>query len=150
MQTISYQQLQLNLNGGFQFKMSEEGHGPFPPVRARKPKPAVEQPTVGGHWNSPSRDTPCPKTKMSPHEWQQGPIMIRSNLIPIRWVTHKLENNNTKEVLPLLWRFRALHQASQPGDPAKGWEIPRKYDFEGQWDLIIRLPHDWGKQRLHS
>ena len=42
---------------------------PFPPVRALKPQPAVEQPTLGRHWNSPRRDTPCPKTKMNPHEW---------------------------------------------------------------------------------
>lgn len=53
MQTIPYQQFQLNVNGGFQFKMAEEGHVPFPPVRALKPKPTVEQLSIGGHWNSP-------------------------------------------------------------------------------------------------
>ena len=26
--------------------------------------------------------------------------------------------------------------------------IPRESDFEGQWDLITKLPQDWGKQRL--
>ena len=31
-----------------------------------------------------------------------GTITIKSNPIPTVWVTHKLENNNTKEVLPLL------------------------------------------------
>ena len=34
-----------------------------------------------------------------------GTIMIKSNPIHTRWVTHRLENNNTKEVLALLWRF---------------------------------------------
>ena len=32
----------------------------------------------------------------------KGSIMIKSNAIPTLWVTFKLENNNTKEVLPLL------------------------------------------------
>ena len=33
-------------------------------------------------------------------------------------MTQKLENNNTREVILLLWRFWNSHQASQPGDPA--------------------------------
>ena len=53
---------------------------------------------------------------------------------------------NTKELLPLLLSFRTPHQASQPGDPTKGLGIPREYDIESQWDLIIRLPQGWGKQ----
>ena len=36
---------------------------------------------------------------------RRGAIMIKSNLISTGWATHKLENNNTKEVLALLWRF---------------------------------------------
>ena len=32
----------------------------------------------------------------------KGAIMIKSNAIPTVWVTFKLENNNTKEVFPLL------------------------------------------------
>jgi len=56
--------------------------------------------------------------------------MIKSNSIPIGWVTHKLENNDTKEVLPLLWGFWAPHQASQPEDPGKVLGIPRKPDHE--------------------
>ena len=62
--------------------------------------------------------------------------------------THKVENNNTKEVLTLLPRFQAPHQTSQPGDATKGLGIPRESDFEGQWDLITELPQTWGKQRL--
>ena len=75
--------------------------------------------------------------------------MIKSNPIPGRWATHDLENNNTKDVLPLLWRFLASCQASQPGDLAKRLGIHRESDFEGQWDLIIGLSQDWGRQRLH-
>ena len=41
-------------------------------------------------------------------------------------------------------------QASQPGDPTKGLGIPRESGLEGQRDLIIELPQDWGKQRLQS
>ena len=81
---------------------------------------------------------------------RRGIIMIKSNLIPAVWVTHKLENNNTKEVLPLLWRFWPLHEASQPGDLTNGLGIPRESDLEGQRDLITKLPQDWGKQRLQS
>ena len=64
-------------------------------------------------------------------------------------VTHKLENN-TNEVLPLLWRFWAPHQASQPEHPEKGLGIPRKSDPEGQQDLISGLPQAWEKHRLYS
>ena len=38
----------------------------------------------------------------------------------------------------------------QPGDPTKGLGIPRESDLEGQWNLITRLPQDWGKWRLQS
>ena len=33
---------------------------------------------------------------------QRGAISIKSNPIPARWVTHRLEIHNTKEVLTLL------------------------------------------------
>ena len=63
------------------------------------------------------KDVPCLKTKNKP-QWdgRTWTIMIKSNSIPARWVFHKLENNNTKEVFPLLWRFWAPRQVSQPGD----------------------------------
>ena len=32
---------------------------------------------------------------------RRGAITIKSNPIPVGWVTYKLENNNTKEVFPL-------------------------------------------------
>ena len=35
--------------------------------------------------------------------WYEG-CMLKSNPILTGWATHKLQNNNTKEVLPLLWR----------------------------------------------
>ena len=77
-------------------------------------------------------------------------LWIKSNPIPAGWATHKLKNNNTKEVLTLFWRFWAPHQASHPGDLVMGLGIPRESDFEAQWDLITGLPQAWGKQRLHS
>ena len=43
--------------------------------------------------------------------------MIKSNPIPARWATHKLENNNTNEVLPLLEGYR-LHIQQ------RDWESP--------------------------
>ena len=77
---------------------------------------------------------------------RRGTMMIKSNPIPAGWVAHKLENNNTKEVLPLLWRFWTSCQASQPGGLTEGLGIPRESDLKAQWDLIIRLPQDWGNE----
>ena len=37
-------------------------------------------------------------------------------------MTHKLDISNTKEVFPLLGRFRTPHHASQTRDPTKGRE----------------------------
>ena len=49
------------------------------------------------------KDTPCPKTKRKPEQdGRKGVIVIKSNPISAGWVTHRLENNNTKEVLTLL------------------------------------------------
>ena len=119
-----------------------------PPVRAPKSQLAVEQPSTGRCWNLPKKDTSCPQKKKKPQQdgWRGR---IKSNPIPIRWVKHKLENTNTKEVLPLLWRFWTPHQASQLGDLTKRLGISRESDLEGQHDLITRLPQDWGKQRFH-
>ena len=71
------------------------------------------------------KDTPHPKTKEK-LQWDstRGTITIKSNPITAEWVTQKLENNYTKEVHPLEWRFWAPHQASQPGDLAMGGSIP--------------------------
>ena len=91
-----------------------------------------------------------PKTKKLQQDGRRDIHMMKSNPIPTWWVTCKLENNNTKEVLPLFWKFSTPCQASQPGDPTKGLGIPKESDFEGQQDLITRLPQDWGKQRLQS
>ena len=52
-----------------------------------------------GCWNPPKKDTPGPKTKKKLHQdGRRGAITIKSNPIPVGWVTHKLENNNIKEV----------------------------------------------------
>ena len=74
-----------------------------PPARTPKLQLVVEQPSTGGPWNPPTKDTSCPKTKKElQQDGRRGAITIKSNPIPAGWVTHKLENNNTKEVLPLL------------------------------------------------
>ena len=87
------------------------------------------------------KDIPHPKTKKKPQQdGRRGTITIKSNPIPDGWVIHKLQNNNTKEVLLLLCRFRTPHQAFQPGDLTKGLGIPRESDLEGQQDLITGLP----------
>ena len=49
------------------------------------------------------KDIPSPKAKK--HLQQDGrksTLTTKSNPIPVRWETHKLKNNKTKKVLPLL------------------------------------------------
>ena len=94
-----------------------------------------------------NKNTPLSKTKKKlQRDGRRGTIMVKSNPIPSRWVPHKLENNNIKEVPPLLWSFGTPHQASQPGDPTKGLEIPRESDLEGQWDLLQDLHRPGGTE----
>ena len=38
------------------------------------------------------------------------------------------------------------YQAAQAGNPKKGLGIPREADLEGQQDLIMGLPQDWGTE----
>jgi len=48
------------------------------------------------------KDTPRPETKEKlQRNSRRGAITVKSNPIPVGWATHKLENNNTKEVLSL-------------------------------------------------
>ena len=128
----------------FQFQTADKKYTcSSPPVRAPKSQLVVGQPSKGGCWNLPKKDSPHPKMKKKP-KWdgRRGTIMIKSNPIPAECMTHKLENNNTREVLWLLWRFGTPCQISQPGAPTKGLGILRESDLEGQWDLTIRLPQD--------
>lgn len=80
---------------------------------------------------------------------RRGTIMIKPNPILTRWATLKLGNSNTEEVLLLLWRFWAPHQAPQPEDQAKGLGLPREYDFERPVAFDCRTSTGLGKQRLH-
>ena len=97
------------------------------------------------------KDPLQPKTKKKP-QWdvRRDTVTIKSNPIPATWVTHRLENNYTTEVLPQEWKFWAPHQAPQPGGLAMGGGAPRESGFEGQQDVITGSPQDWGKQKLHS
>ena len=64
---------------------------------------AIEQPSTGEFWNPAKKDIPHPKTNTKPQpDDRKGAIMIKSNPMPAGWMTHKLENNNAKELLPLL------------------------------------------------
>ena len=52
-------------------------------MRALKSQPAVERPSIGGHWNPPQKDTPHLKTKKRPQRNdRRGAIMIKSKSIP--------------------------------------------------------------------
>ena len=54
------------------------------------------------------------------HKMVGGAQKLKSNPMLAGWATYKLENNNAKELLPLLWRLWIPCQASQPGDLTKG------------------------------
>ena len=79
---------------------------------------------------------PHPKTKQKlPWDGRRCAITIKSNPITTGWVTHKLENSYTTEVLPLEWRFWAQRQATQPEGPAVGGGIPKNQTLKasGIW-----------------
>ena len=51
------------------------------------------------------KDTLHSKTKKKPQQYsRRSTILIKSNPIPAGWVTHKLENNYTREVLTWEWK----------------------------------------------
>lgn len=99
--------------------------------RRRSTSSLVKYYDTGRGWNPPKKkNTLYPKRKEEPkRDHRRGVIRLKSNPMPVRWVTLKSENNNTKEDLPLLWRFWALLPASQPGDLTEGLKIPRESDF---------------------
>ena len=71
-----------------------------PPVRAPKSQLTVDQPSTGGHWNPPKKDTPRPEIrKKLQQDSRRGTITIKSNPLRAGWVTQELENNRTKEIL---------------------------------------------------
>ena len=83
---------------------------------------------TGEQWNPLKKRYPMSKDKEATWDGRRGANMVKSNPIPARWATCKLENNNIK-VLPLLWRFWAPCQASHSGDPAKGLGILRESNY---------------------
>ena len=69
-----------------------------PPQRAPKSQLAVEQPSTRRYWDQLNKDSLCPKTKKKlQRDGRRSTIMIKPNFIPAGWVTHILENNDTKE-----------------------------------------------------
>jgi len=48
------------------------------------------------------KDISCPRAKKKLQQDGRSAIMIKSNPISIRKMTHRLQNNNTKEILTLL------------------------------------------------
>ena len=107
------------------------------PARAPKSQLTVKQPSTAGCCNPPKRIIYVQRQRRSCTKMEgEDAIMIKPNPISNGWVNHRLENNNTKKVLALLWRFWIPCQASQPGDLTKGLGIPRESGFEGQEDLL--------------
>ena len=96
------------------------------------------------------QDVLRPKTKKNPQQDSlRGAIVIKSNPIPAKWATHKLENYHRSSPTGV----KVLSFTS--GSPAWGSGNGRRKRtrgsaFEGQRDLITGIPQDWGKQKLHS
>ena len=72
------------------------------PVRTPKLKLGAERPSTGGFWNPPQKGTTYPGAKEKPQDGRRGAIRIKTNTKPAGWATHKLENKDSKVVLPRL------------------------------------------------
>ena len=82
-----------------------EGHALISPARAAKSQPAVEKLSTGRQWDlhTHTKRYHTFETKEKPQQnSRRGTIMIKSNPLLDRWVTHKLKNRETKEVMLLL------------------------------------------------
>ena len=86
---------------GFQVKMVQKKDKHISPsARAPKLQLAVKQQEDAGTYRK-----RCPKSKDKEEataRCRRGANTIKSKPIPAGWVTHRLENNKTKEVLTLL------------------------------------------------
>ena len=123
------------------------------PVRAPKSHLAVEHPSTGGCWNLPKKQnktkkTPCPKTKKTPQQdGRRGTITIKSNPIPTRWVTHKLESKVPKE-------FSHCCEGSEPHGRLhslgqRDWEFPRNLTLKPS-EIWLQNFHRTGGNRNSS
>ena len=74
----------------------------LPLARTPESQLAAGQSSTGRHWNSPKKIPHIQRHRRSHSEMctARGAIAIKSNPIHAGWVTHKLENNYTTEVLP--------------------------------------------------
>ena len=78
-----------------------------------------------------------------------GTSMIKSNPIPARWVTYKLENNKTKDILSLLWGSELHVRLPRLGSGQKDWESSGNLTFKASrigWKDFHRM----GVNRLQS
>ena len=96
------------------------------PVRAPKLQLAVEQPSIGGHWNlsKKKKDTLCPETKKK-LQWdgQRGVNTIKSNPIPAGWATHSLKSKSNKYKKQTLFASNTLNRM-RPQDNWSKLELP--------------------------
>ena len=90
-------------------------------MKTPKSQLTAEQPLTKKLLEPTKNDTLHPKTKKKP-QWdsRSGTITTKSNPIHAGWLTHKLENNYTTEVLTQEWKSWAPCQTSQPGGLARG------------------------------
>ena len=130
----------------------------LPLVRTLESRLAAGQSWTGRHWNSWRKMPHIQRQRRSHNEtvgsqsysvWLCDHNHSKIESHTAGWVTHRLENTYTTEVHPLEWRFWAPSQASQPGGPAMGWEIPRESDFEGS-GIWLQDSDRTGGNRLHT
>ena len=84
-----------------------------PPLRGPESQLVVEQSLTGRHGNH-QKKSPMSKDK-KPQDSRRGTITMKSNPIPARWVTHKLENNPKKN-------FPTVAKVLSPTSASTTWE----------------------------
>lgn len=79
-----------------------EGRHSSLPVRAPKLQQAVEPPLTEDAGTQLKKRYLTSKDKEAERDSRRGTTTVKSHPIPAGWVTHRLDNNDTKEVLTLL------------------------------------------------
>ena len=73
--------------------------------------------------------------------------MIKFNPITTKWGTWKLENHIS---FPTKVKVLSPISGFPPWGYERGVRIPRESDFKSQQNVIMGLPENWWKERLHT
>ena len=114
-----------------------------PPARAPKSQLAVEQPSIDNAGTHQKRYPMSKDKKEAKERWEE-----RHNHHKIKSHTRQIgDPQNWRTIIPKKFynccEGSELHvRLPRLGDFIKGLGIPREYDLESQWDLIIGVPQN--------